>query len=99
MQTTTILNHIPRGRENAVTRAQLVTATGLPDREVRRLIQSARDEGALIINDQSGAGYYIAGEGDLQALYNQYMQDTARAMSLLKRRKHIRRILREAGEL
>lgn len=97
MTTTTLLSYIPRGRENAVTRGYLCAVTGLSDRRVREAIEAARNDGALILNDQSGAGYYTADESDLDALQRQYRQDTARAMALLRRRKHIRRILKEAG--
>lgn len=97
MTTTTLLTYIPRGRENAVTRGELCAVTGLSDRRIRKEIEAARNDGALILNEQDGSGYYAAGPGDLDALQRQYRQDTARAMALLRRRKHIRRILKEAG--
>lgn len=97
MKTTTITDYIPHGRENAVSRGYLCALTGLSDRSVRAAIEQARNDGALILNDQDGFGYYQADIRDLDALQRQYRQDTARAMALLKRRKHIRRILKEAG--
>ena len=90
-----ILDHIPHGRENAVSREALVASTGLTDRNVRLAIQQARDDGALILNDCSGNGYYIS--DDTKELYAQYKRDRARALSVLKRLKTIRRKLKEKG--
>lgn len=97
ISTTTIMALIPVGKENAITRAELAWITGLSDRSLRAAIEQARNAGALILNDQDGHGYYTAGNEDLEALARQYKQDTARAMALLKRRKTIRRILKDAG--
>lgn len=93
----TILNNIPHGRENAISRAQLVCKTGLPDRTIRRAIQAAREKGVLILNAQDGRGYFRADESDIDELKAQYRQDTARALSILRRRKTIRAILKKAG--
>lgn len=41
-----ILDYIPKGKENAVTREALCIYTGLDDRTVRKLIELARDGGA-----------------------------------------------------
>lgn len=81
------------GRENAVTRMTLSEMTGLPDRTVRRLIAEARDEGVLILN--AGDGYYIS--NDLREIERQYRMDRSRALSVLKRLKTMRRILKDAG--
>ena len=88
-----IIDFIPQGKENAVTRSYLATVLGLPDRTVRRLIEDARNEGAFICND--GEGYFIATEiGEIE---RQYRVDRARALSTLKRLKAMRRCLRRAG--
>ena len=52
-----ILDYIPFGQKNAVTRRRLSRITGLPDREVRELIGLARNKTA-IINLQNGGGYF-----------------------------------------
>ena len=45
---------------NTITRGGLCAATGLPDRQVRRLIHDARMQDHPIINLQDGRGYYMA---------------------------------------
>lgn len=88
---------IPTGAQNAIPRAELRQALGVSDRKMRQLIEDARRDGALILNGQSGAGYFQASPDDLDAIERQYRQDTARALSILARRKTMRRILKEAG--
>ena len=88
-----ILQYIPTGRENAVSRADLVELTGLRDRQVRREIEEARRAGAVIIND--GGGYYLTDNIDDMA--RAYWRETARALSILETRKTIRKKLKEAG--
>lgn len=91
-----IAEFIGIGRENAVTRAALCAKLGLPDRQVRRLIQEARDRGEVILNDQSGAGYYIS--NDVGEIHRQYNTNRSRAMSILRQQKHLRRRILEAAE-
>lgn len=86
---------IPFGRDKAISREALTELLHTTDRVMRRMIQRAREEGLVIINAQDGSGYFQS--ADVADLAAQYRQDTARAMSILKRRKHIRQILKEAG--
>lgn len=65
------------------------------DRKVRKMIELARGLGFVIVNEQNGAGYYQS--NDLDEIELQYRQDTARAMSILARRKELRRRLEAAG--
>lgn len=97
MNTTALLSLIPHGHEHAISRDQLSHLLGVDDRKCRKLIQKARDEGAIILNRQDGAGYYIADETDAVELIKQYRQDTSRALSILRRRKTIRRLLCDMG--
>lgn len=90
-----IEQYIPHGRENAVTREQLCTLTGLPDRQVRKEIEQARHSGCIICNDQSGAGYYQT--ADLDEIESQYRQQRSRALSILSQQKHMRQMLKDAG--
>lgn len=53
-----IMNLIPVGHENAVTRQQLCISTGMNDRRIRKAIAEARREN-IILNMQDGNGYYI----------------------------------------
>lgn len=90
-----IERYIPYGRENAVTRSQLRRITGLPDRTLRKAIQTARIEGIPILNDQSGRGYYIS--DNIDEIARQYHQNEHRAKAILVQQKHLRKRLKEVG--
>lgn len=90
-----LLNALPWGEKNAVTRAELSRILGMRDRPLRELIERARREGAIIINRQNGRGYYLS--DDLTDIERQYRADRARALSILARCKHMRRTLKAAG--
>ena len=63
-----IVDYIPKGKDNKISRQSLVLCTGLPDRSVRRLISAARAEGHAIVGDPTG-GYYMAeNQSDLNLL-------------------------------
>lgn len=94
-QVLTVVDAIPTGRNNAIKRDALCAKVGMSDRKVRKMIELARVLGFIIINEQNGSGYYQS--DDLDEIERQYKQDTARAMSILARRKEIRRRLRAAG--
>lgn len=81
--------------ETPVTRKQLSKLTGLPDRQVRELIEQKRREGVIILNLQDGRGYFTS--TDAGELEKQYRQNNSRAMSVLKQQKFLSRKLREAG--
>ena len=86
---------IPVGHHNAISRDALAARSGLCDRHVRELLETARDLGVLICNDQDGKGYYIAETPE--EIERQYKRDKARALSVLKRLKASRAALKEAG--
>jgi hypothetical protein len=88
-----IVDFIPRGRENAIRRADLVARLNLPDRKVREMIEAARKDGALILNDQTGAGYYVS--DDIGELKRQLKRNDNRAMSVLVQNVHLRRKIEE----
>lgn len=88
-----ICDFIPRGRENAIRRADLVARLNLPDRKVREMIETARKDGALILNDQTGAGYYVS--EDVSELKRQLRSNHNRAMSVLRQNTHLRRKIKE----
>ena len=83
-----IMVYIGVGRENAVTREQLRIRTGLSDRKIRNLIESARLQGAPIINNQDGEGYYIA--TNQEELDRYIRQERSRALSVLAQHKAMR---------
>lgn len=91
-----IMTFIPKGKENAIGRNELVYQLCLPDRTVRKLIQEARDRGEVILNDQDGRGYYTS--DDLDELERQYRANQNRAMSILRQQKYLRRKMKETAE-
>jgi len=88
-----ITEHIGVGKQNAVTRAELVAAMGVCDRAVRNLIEDARREGTIIINTGDGKGYYLS--DDVEDLKRQYKLNQSRAMSVLVQQKFLRRRIKE----
>lgn len=53
-----IIDYIPTGIENAISKKSLCEKTGLPDRTVRQLIEKARRE-TIIVANNDGTGYWI----------------------------------------
>lgn len=89
-----ITHYLRQGKDHAVSRTELAILTGLTDRAVRRAIEDARINGALIISTRNG-GYYISSDVDeIQAFYR---TEKARAISTLKRLKTMRSILKDNG--
>ena len=57
----TILNCIPFGKNNSISRAKLRELTGYTDRHIRRCIaEMVTDGDAPIISTSTGSGYYLA---------------------------------------
>lgn len=54
-----LIDLIPIGAANAITKAQLQKITGLKDRVVRLLIHQARKEGKQILTNMETGGYYF----------------------------------------
>ena len=96
-----IENYIPEGRENAVSRADLVRLAGLPDRSIRREITVANrrlaEEGRAILSSSGARGYWVA--SDLGELMDYLRESTHRAQSQYLNDAPIRRLaLRLSGE-
>ena len=79
-----ILDYIPTGRENAVSRKQLADRTGMNDREVRRAIETARGE-TPVISREDGGGYFLPRKDpeDIEAVNGYVMRERKRAVSVL----------------
>lgn len=91
-----IIDYIPKGRENAVTRTELCKRIGLPDRTVRELISQARRE-TCILNAQDGNGYFRPEKEDIPAVRGWLKQETARAKSIFWSAKGARKFLKGEG--
>lgn len=91
-----VLDAIPFGKENAVTREYLAAKTGLPDRQVRKAIEEIR-RNHIVLNDQDGKGYYRS--YDLDDIERFYRQERARALAVLYRMRPMRTLLRGGGRI
>lgn len=91
-----VLDAIPFGKENAVTREYLTAKTGLPDRQVRKAIEEIR-RNHIVLNDQDGKGYYRS--YDLDDIERFYRQERARALAVLYRMRPMRILLRGGGRI
>lgn len=87
-----IMTFIAKGRDNAISRQELCQLLNLPDRVVRKMIQDARERGEIILNDQSGAGYWTS--DDEYELKRQYHTNQQRALAILRQQRHLRQRLR-----
>ena len=63
MNTKTIADLIPKGRENAILLNDLGRVTGLNTRTVKRLVQDLRDDGEVILSS-AGGGYFYPTEDE-----------------------------------
>lgn len=94
-----IREHIPIGRENAITRAELMALWGMSDRDVRETIATMRsrptdDPYAIISSSSSPPGYW---RSDAFAELERYVRETgARARNTLKAASDARRVLGDA---
>ncbi len=89
-----IVDYIPFGRENAVTRAQLRSRTGIDDRTIRDMIAAARRD-TVILNMQDGKGYFRPLPEEINYVKAHERQESARIMSQIKGLEVERRMIRE----
>ena len=94
-----ILDYIPTGQSNAVTRKELCRRTGLNDRAMRVLIHKARGK-IPILNLQDGNGYFVP---DMNVINDQLLlkkfvqQEESRLKSIGWALKPARQTLRNCG--
>lgn len=74
-----ILDYIPKGEENAISRQMLCKLTGKEDRLVRRMIAQARREVPIL---SFGKGYFIPTENERDKAKAWYRKEAARARSI-----------------
>lgn len=87
-----IVQFIPIGSKNAITRADLRDKTGLGDRQLREAISQARRT-TCICNKQDGNGYYIPDQ--VQEIQSFIAQETHRAKSIFWSLKGARELMRQ----
>ena len=91
-----IVDYIPFGKENAISRQQLERVTGLSDRDVREAISLAR-RNTVILNLSNGKGYFQPIQGEEDDLVVKYFkQEDSRlkriGWSLLATRRRVKEI-------
>ena len=91
-----IVDYIPSGKENAISRQQLERVTGLSDRDVREAISLAR-RNPVILNLSNGKGYFQPIQGEEDDLVVKYFkQEDSRlkriGWSLLATRRRVKEI-------
>lgn len=96
MKSINIVDYIPHGRMNAISRNSLVTLTGLNDRAVREAISKARRD-TPILNMQDGSGYYQPTEDDVDELRHFVAQETRRAKSIFWSLRSARKAVERLG--
>ena len=75
-----IIDYIPYGKENAVSRKQLCTITGLPDRLMRREIERARKD--YVILNIDGSGYFQPTDKEKLLVERWLRQERSRSKSI-----------------
>ena len=95
MKNINIINYIPFGRENAISRKGLCIKTGLSDRSMRELINKARKKD-VIINLQNGGGYYRPTKEDKVDVEKFKRQEENRAKEIFRGLQPVRKFLTEA---
>lgn len=93
-----MIDMIPVGRENAVSRAQLCIKTGMTDRQMRREIHQLRRD-HCILNVQDGNGYFRPTEKDAALVRRFVLQEKSRALSGLWASKGAKEWLKERGNM
>ena len=53
-----VLDYIPFGKQNAISRERLSELSGMSDRAVRKAIQALREDGEIILSSSHGKGYW-----------------------------------------
>lgn len=68
-----ILQYIPHGKENAISRNELSRLLKLPDRKIRKLIEQKRIKGIPILSSSSARGYWISDDiSEIQAFLQEF---------------------------
>lgn len=89
-----LVDIIPVGKKNAISRVQLRALSGLSDRAMREQIAETRRY-IPIINDQTGTGYYIPSEDDLEEAEAALKREEARAKSIFWSIRGLRKWIKE----
>ena len=92
-----ILEYIPVGKKNAISRECLRQMTNLNDRDMRKLISVARRT-TPILNSQDGIGYYIPADDEKSEVEAFIKQESKRARTIFYNLKGARKWLKEVDK-
>lgn len=76
-----LLNYIPEGKDQAISRERLARVTGKNDRVVRDMIMYLRMAGCKIVSSSKGKGYYLGTDREYELFEKEQVR---RAMSILR---------------
>lgn len=91
-----ILQLIPNGAENAISRKDLAEKLGLSDRVMREAIEQLRHNGHLICSKPTGGYFQPTNIEDIEKMYRTEMK---RAKAILHRCTPLRQALKQEGLL
>lgn len=91
-----ILKALKQGRENAITRKQLVKLTGYNDRAVRNIIADLRAEGVPVVSNTKTGGYYLP--TTLEEANEYYNSMRSRAIKTFLSARATKQWIREHGQ-
>lgn len=95
-----ILDYIPTGHKNAITRHELCIKTGYSDRKVRDLIEEACTREHPILNLQDGRGYFLPDKNEMPLVRLYRNQENRRTASIRKRVSELDKYIKmESDEL
>ena len=91
-----LLQHLPTGKEHAVSMTKLADTLGISSRSLRKMILNARKAGIIILSGMDG--YYLPEETDSDML-RYFKQRHKAGISTLSALAETRKRLKEAGSL
>ena len=93
-----ILQYIPVGHRNAVTREYLSAVTGLSDRKVRDLIEKACTREHPILNMQDGKGYFQPAKNEIHLARIYRAQENRRTLRIRNKVTEIDKYIKSASD-
>lgn len=92
-----ILDLIPFGHANAVSREYLSSVTNLSDRKIRQLIEEACTRNHPILNMQDGKGYFRPLQSEMHLVRLYRAQENRRTLTIRKKVSEIDKYIKAAG--
>lgn len=93
-----IIDYIPRGHENGISKGNLSMVTSLPERAVRKAINKHNASGKeTIVNVSDGFGYFLIGAGEEHYLYEYIGQESSRARLLMQKVEGVQKYAASIG--